>query len=202
MSIVEIKSFTGSHITPHLDAVAELYVDVFCEWPYLLARDREHVASHLAAYARSPHSVLVLAFDGARVVGASTGIPLAGEMYALQQPFRKRGIAIEGVFFFGESALLKEYRGIGLNHRFFDERERHARRLGEYKMSAFCAVERALDDARRPLGHHSNEAFWARRGYQRQDDMFSELEWPEIDHDQQVCHRLHFWLRAFEPERS
>jgi GNAT superfamily N-acetyltransferase len=200
MAMIEVKTFTGNEVTPYLDAIADLRIDVFRDWPYLHAGNRVHERNRLAMYAQSPDSVVVLAFDAMRVIGASIGIPLADETHALQLPFRARGFAIGEVFYFGESVLLKEYRGVGLRHRFFDERERHVRRLGRFRMSAFCAVERDLDDPRRPRGHRSHDAFWTRRGYHRQDDMFSEIEWPVVGHDRPMRHRLRFWLRTSESE--
>jgi hypothetical protein len=65
-------------------------------------------------------------------------------------------------------------------------------------MTAFCAVERNPDDPRRPDGFRTNDTFWIKRGYQRQDDMFCQLEWQEIGHDMPGCHRLRFWLRALD----
>ena len=140
----------------------------------------------------------MLAFDGARVVGASTGIPLTDETAAFQQPFLDRGVALPDVFYFGESVLLADYRGRGLGHRFFDEREAYACRLGRFALTAFCAVERDEDDARRPAGFRGNDAFWTKRGYRRQDDMFCRLEWQEIGREEPSCHRLRFWLRELE----
>ena len=65
-------------------------------------------------------------------------------------------------------------------------------------MTAFCAVERNAEDPRRPEGFRGNDAFWNKRGYERQDDMFCQLEWQEIGHDMPSCHRLRFWLRALD----
>lgn len=102
------------------------------------------------------------------------------------------------MFYFGESVLLPDYRGQGLGHRFFDERERYARRLGRFRMTAFCAVERDEDDPRRPPGHRPNDTFWSRRGYRRQDDMFCRIDWPEIGAATARPHRLCIWLRPLE----
>jgi GNAT superfamily N-acetyltransferase len=196
--MITVKTFTGADVTPHLDAVAELRIAVFHDWPYLYAGDREYEKNYLATYAQSPESLFVLAFDGGRVIGASTGIPLTDETAAFQQPFLDRGIDLADVFYFGESVLLKEYRGHGLGHRFFDEREGYARRLGRFNLTAFCAVERALDDPRKPESFRPNDVFWNKRGYARQDDMFCQLEWQEIGHDMGSCHRLRFWLRPLD----
>jgi GNAT superfamily N-acetyltransferase len=196
--MIDIKTFIGAAVTPHLDDVAALRIAVFRDWPYLYAGDRDYERKYLATYAESPRSLFVLAFDGDRVIGASTGIPLVDETAAFQQPFLDRRIALDDVFYFGESVLLPPYRDRGLGHRFFDEREGFAWRIGGFGMTAFCAVERDANDTRQPVGHRSNDAFWTKRGYRRQDDLFCRLEWQEIGHDAPTCHRLRFWLRPLE----
>lgn len=196
--MIDVKTFSGAQIAPYLDAVAALRIAVFRDWPYLYAGDRDYEKRYLATYAKSPESLFVLAFDGERVIGASTGIPLTDETAAFQKAFVDRGIALGDVFYFGESVLLRDYRGHGLGHRFFDEREGYARRLGRFALTAFCAVERGVGDPRRPAGHRDNDAFWIKRGYVRQEDMFCELEWQEIGASQPNLHRLRFWLRPLE----
>lgn len=192
---VRVATCVGPAVAPYLDDLARLRIAVFRDWPYLYEGDFGYEQHYLAAYADSPRSVFVLALDGEQVVGASSGIPLADDGEAFQQPFRERGMAVDEVFYFGESVLLPAYRGQGLGHRFFDEREAHARRLGGFAWTAFCAVERDADDARRPADHRPNDAFWRKRGYRRQDDMFCTLSWAECGDESACAHRLRFWLR-------
>ncbi|HRQ65042.1 MAG TPA: GNAT family N-acetyltransferase [Xanthomonadaceae bacterium] len=179
-ALPDIKVLTGAAIHPCLPQVAALRISVFRDFPYLYDGDPGYEANYLAVYARSPDSIFVLALDGERVVGASTGIPLADDSTAFQQPFIERGLPVEAVFYCGESVLLPDYRGLGLGHRFFDEREAHARALGRFRWIAFAAVDRAPDDPRRPPGHRDNDAFWRKRGYLRQPDMTMRLSWKEI----------------------
>ncbi|WP_049621394.1 GNAT family N-acetyltransferase [Frateuria defendens] len=188
----------GAEVAPYLPDVARLRIAVFRDWPYLYEGEDAYEQRYLEAYARSSRSVFVLALDGEAVVGASTGIPLSDDDAAFRQPFLARGIDPAGVFYCGESVLLPAYRGQGLGHRFFDEREAHARGLGGYAMTAFCAVERADDDPRRPPGYRPNDAFWTKRGYRRQDDLFCQLDWKEAGADAASRHRLRFWLRPLE----
>lgn len=193
--MIEIRTFVGAQIAPYLDAVAALRIAVFRDWPYLYNGDRAYEAQYLSTYSRSAESLFVLAFDGERVIGASTGIPLADESENFRKPFRAKGIAEQQVFYFGESVLLAEYRGRGLGHRFFDEREGFARGLGRFGMTAFCAVERDPRDPRRPPGHVPNDAFWRKRGYTRQEDMFCAIDWQEVGATAASSHDLRFWLR-------
>jgi GNAT superfamily N-acetyltransferase len=193
---VRVEVLAGPQIGPHLDDVARLRIEVFRAFPYLYDGDQAYERRYLATYARSPDSVFVLAFDGTRVVGASTGIPLAHDGEAFRRPFLERGFDVAGVFYFGESVLLHGYRGLGLGHRFFDEREAHARRLGRFTHTAFAAVDRAPDDPRRPPGHRDNDGFWRKRGYMRQPGMTMRLAWKELGEDGESEKPLTFWLRA------
>lgn len=195
MSEIRVQRLVGDAIAPWLDAVARLRIAVFRDWPYLYAGDFGYEQDYLRAYARSPDSVFVLALDGDQVVGASTGLPLADDAAEFQQPFLDAGRDVGGVFYFGESVLLPAYRGRGIGHRFFDEREAHARALARFTTTGFCAVDRADDDPRRPSGHRGNEAFWTGRGYVRQPGMTVRLAWQEIGEDRATEKPLTFWLR-------
>lgn len=195
----QLEVVTGSDIAPWLDAVAQLRMTVFRAWPYLYAGDMAYERAYLSTYARSARSVFVLAFDGGNVVGASTGVPLADEDAAFRAPFEAHGLDPARVFYCGESVLLPAYRGQGIGHAFFDRREAHARALGGFDCTAFCAVDRSDDDPRRPPGHRGNDAFWRRRGYARRDGMAMQLSWNEPGRGE-VAHTLTFWLRALDAQ--
>ncbi len=199
MAEIRVERVAGRDLAPWLDEVARLRVAVFRDWPYLYAGDFDYERGYLQAYARSAGSVVVLALDGERVVGASTGLPLADDTIEFQRPFLDAGRPVDDVFYFGESVLLPDYRGRGLGHAFFDHREAHARALGGFRWTAFCAVDRAADDPRRPPGHRGNEAFWAKRGYLRQPGMTVRLAWQEIGEAAPSEKPLTFWLRSLDP---
>ena len=199
MGETRVETARGEAARRHLQDVAALRIAVFRDWPYLYAGDPDYERAYLQAYTASPRSVFVLAFDGDRVVGASTGIPLVDDAEAFQLPFRAQGAAVGEVFYFGESVLLPEYRGHGVGNAFFDQREAHAHALGRFRWTAFCAVDRDDGDLRRPPGYRPNDAFWSRRGYVRQPGMTVCLPWNEIGLGQ-VDHALTFWLRDWKGE--
>lgn len=192
-----VQRYTGKAVRPHLDAVARLRMAVFHDWPYLYEGDMAYERDYLSTYAESPGSVFVLAFDGEDVVGASTGIPLADDDAAFRLPFEQRGMDPKRVFYCGESVLLAAYRGQGIGHAFFDHREAHARAIGGFDWTAFCAVDRTEHDPRRPREHRGNDAFWSKRGYTRQPGMTMHLDWNEIGVGT-ISHALTFWLRPLD----
>lgn len=192
-----IEVVRGAQVAPWLDALAHLRITVFRDWPYLYQGDAAYERDYLAAYARSPDSVFVLALDAGQVVGASTGLPLLDDTEAFSAPLKARGVDAARVFYFGESVLLPPWRGRGIGHAFFDAREAHARALGRFAHTAFCAVDRLPDDARKPAGYRPNDAFWGKRGYVRQPGVAVTLPWTEVDRGEQM-HALTFWMRPLE----
>lgn len=195
MNGLRVETVRGAAIGERLADIARLRIAVFRDWPYLYDGDAGYEARYLATYTRSPDSLFVLAFDGERIVGASTGLPLMDEEPAFRAPFEAQDIDAAHVFYCGESVLLPGYRGRGLGHAFFDAREAHARTLGGFTHTAFAAVDRDAADPRRPAGHRDNDAFWQRRGYVRQPPMTMRLAWKEIGEAQDSEKPLTFWLR-------
>ncbi|MCY1407186.1 hypothetical protein D9M71_224760 [compost metagenome] len=192
---MQIRLLHGGAIAPHIDDLAHLRLTVFREFPYLYDGTLEYEARYLATYAESKESLFVLALDGERVVGASTGLPMADETEEFQRPFREQGWAPERIFYFGESVLLPEYRGSGLGVRFFAEREDYARRLARFDHCAFCAVERPADHPRRPPGYQPLDEFWERRGYRHHPELRTEYHWRDLDEDTESAKPMSFWLK-------
>ena len=196
---LRLETATGAAIAPWLPGLADLRISVFREWPYLYAGHATYEEAYLRVYLESPDSVVAVAWDGDRLVGATSGMPLADEAEAFRAPVAAAGLEVDRVFYLAESVVLPAYRGRGLGAAFFDAREAHARRLGRFEWTAFCAVERDPSDPRRPPGHRGNEGLWARRGYQRRDDLRCRLGWPEAEGGPDVDHALVFRLRPLEP---
>ncbi len=101
-----LESFQGPDLAPHLDALGRLRIAVFREYPYLYDGTLEYERAYLQSYLDSPRSLVVLAFDGDEVIGATTCVPLADEGPEFQAPFLASGIPVEQVCYFGESILL------------------------------------------------------------------------------------------------
>jgi GNAT superfamily N-acetyltransferase len=196
MSALGFRTVTGADLPPFIPALARLRIAVFRDWPYLYDGDCAYEESYLRIYAESPGAAVVLAFDGDAVVGASTCLPLADETGNVQAPFHAAGIAIDRVFYFGESILLKPYRGAGAGAHFFAEREAHARRVSACDIAAFCAVARPADHPARPADAVPLDAFWRRRGFTPYPSLTCEMRWKEVGGAAETPHRLSFWLKS------
>ena len=192
---ITIESLNAEAILPHLDALSRLRIAVFREWPYLYDGDDASEREYLVEFAAAADALLVEARDGDTIVGASTAMPLAQAHPEFQRPFLERGDDIGRIFYFGESVLLPPYRGRGIGHRFFDEREAHAARLGGYATLTFCAVIRPDDHPLRPADARSHDAFWTKRGYVKQPDLVCTFPWKDVGMEEETEKPLVFWTR-------
>lgn len=191
-----LRTVTGADLLPHVPALARLRITVFRDWPYLYEGDQAYEEQYLATYAASPRAAVVLALDGAEVVGASTCLPLADETANVRQPFLDAGIAPERVFYFGESVLLGRYRGTGAGVGFFAAREAHARAVSACDYAAFCAVQRPAAHPLKPAGAVPLDAFWRKRGFTPTPQLTCVMSWKETGQAEETPHRLTFWMKS------
>ncbi len=192
---INVKRFSGSDAQPYLEALARLRIEVFREFPYLYDGSLDYESKYLRTYAGVPDSVIVVAFDGSRVIGASTGLPMAAETDDVKRPFIDHGYDIERVFYFGESVLENKYRGKGIGVRFFEEREAHVASLGRFDWTTFCAVQRPDDHPRRPADYQPLDQFWNKRGYRKHPELTTSFSWRDLDESSSSPKPMVFWIK-------
>ena len=192
------RRLCGAEIAAHLHEVARLRIEVFREYPYLYDGDLDYEQNYLRPYLEASDSVVVLALHGARIVGASTALPMTCETAEFRQPFVDAGYDPAGVFYCGESVLLPRYRGQGAGVAFFEHREAHARALGGFRYMCFSAVQRQDDHPRRPADYVPLDGFWQRRGYRRQPQLATEYSWKDLDQAAPSPKPMVFWMKSLE----
>lgn len=175
-------------------ALATLRMTVFRRWPYLYDGSLDYEAGYLAEFLSDQSSVLVVARIGGIPVGMATASPMASQSDVVKAPFLMAGMDVEGLFYFGESVLLPQFQGLGLGHRFFDEREAAARQAGA-SAAVFCAVVREEDHPARRSDARDLTAFWQRRGYQVTPHLTTVMRWKEVGQSQESDHPMRFWMK-------
>jgi GNAT superfamily N-acetyltransferase len=195
--MLRLQNFHGAELAPHLDALGELRIAVFHEYPYLYAGTLEHEREYLSTYIHSSGSLVVLVFDDDRVVGATTCLPMADEGPEFQAAFVQAGYDLSTICYFGESILLPAYRGQGMGKEFFVRREEHVRKLG-MKLSTFCAVDRPADHVLRPQGYRPLDDFWRSQGYVKRPELQATFVWKEIGEETESPKTLTFWTKEHE----
>jgi GNAT superfamily N-acetyltransferase len=195
--MVTLSTVTGPAILPFIADAARLRISVFREYPYLYDGSLDYEEVYLRTYSASPGSVFVVARDEERIVGVSTGMPLAQETEEVRRPFLDAGIPVEEVFYFGESVLKPAYRGQGTGVRFMETREAHARNLPGIKYAAFCAVERPVDHPQRPADFIPLDEFWKHRGFAK-TLLRTEFTWKETGEAAESPKVMAFWMKKLE----
>ena len=189
-------AYRGVEIATVVEALGALRIAVFHDYPYLYEGSLDYEKDYLQIYVQSERAFLFSVFDNGKMVGATTCIPLADEAAEVRKPFEDAGFDISTIFYFGESILLPEYRGLGLGHRFFDEREAHAGSFGNFKLSCFCSVERGDNHPAKPANYRPNDAFWLKRGYVKEPSLQSIMEWPDIGETSSSAKKMIFWTKT------
>lgn len=194
-SDIRIQRLSGSALINYIPELARLRIEVFRDFPYLYDGDYEYEKNYLQTYINCPESVIVLAFAGDSIIGASTAIPLKYETLEVKQPFIDHGYNPDEVFYCGESVLDKRYRGLGIGVKFFEQREAHAADLGGFKHLCFCCVERPANHPRRPADYVPLDAFWNKRQYFKHPELRTHYSWKDLDDAQETAKPMTFWLK-------
>lgn len=180
-----------------LPALAALRIGIFRRWPYLYDGTQAYEADYLREFMAETGSVLVVAQDGDRIVGAATASPMVGQKADFRAPFEQRGHDVTRLFYFGESVLLPDYQGQGIGHGFFDHREAAARAAGA-SHATFCAVIRPDDHPLRPARPRDLHPFWRARGYAPVDGLIGSFDWRDIGDTADSAHPMQFWMRELD----
>ncbi len=191
-----IAPLTGPALKVALPDIARLRIEVFREWPYLYDGTYDYERDYFANFAASVGAVIVVARDGDRIVGAATGTPMGGHADEFATPFLAAGHDTTSLFYLGESVLLKAYRGRGVGHAFFDQREAHALALGGFTHTTFCSVVRPDNHPMRPIGYRPLDGFWSKRGYRPVPDLVGSFEWLDIGGSAPTAKPMCYWMKA------
>jgi GNAT superfamily N-acetyltransferase len=197
MKKVNLKTLHGKEMSPYIDDLANLRMQVFRDYPYLYEGTREYEEKYLQVYLDCPDSTMVIVLDGDKIVGASTAIPMKDESDIIKAPFLEGGYDTNQICYFGESVLLKAYRGQNIGKHFFQEREAAARQLN-LSIAAFCGVVRAPNDPRRPSDWFPLDNFWKKMGFVCHPELKLFYEWKEIGETAETPKPMVFWLKQLK----
>lgn len=196
--MIVFHELRGAALEPWLDALGQLRIAVFREYPYLYDGTLEYERDYLRTYCNTPDSLVVLVTEHDQVVGATTCLPMRDEGPEFQEAFLKAGYDVNEICYFGESILLPAQRGRGIGKEFFKRREAHVRRLG-LKHATFCAVDRDPQHPLRPEGYRPLDEFWKSQGYVKHPELQATFVWKETGEDAESPKTLTFWLKSWTP---
>ena len=194
----EFKVVRGHELTPFLDQLAQLRINVFREFPYLYDGNIDYETEYLSVYQNTNESMVILVYLNSKLIGASTCIPLSCESDEFKDNFLKNDFNLDKIMYFGESILLKEYRGNKIGHRFFEMRESFAQKqIKDLEVTTFCAVDRPVNHPLRPAGYQGLATFWMRMGYEK-TEMKVYYPWKDIDQKEENNKAMSIWIKKWK----
>ncbi|MBS8260444.1 N-acetyltransferase [Roseibium polysiphoniae] len=192
---IEIRILKGDELEAALPDLAKLRIKIFRDWPYLYDGTMEYEQAYLSRYAQTEGAVIVGAYDGDTLVGAATGEPLEQEVIQFRGPFEDKGLDPREIFYLAEALLDPAYRGQGIGHLFYDEREAHAKALG-FSTAAFCAVIRPDNHPLKPDNYSPLDDFWRKRGYDKLAGGIVHFPWQDVGEDGESEKPMQVWIRS------
>jgi len=201
MTVLTGTLLTGDVIASALDDLATLRLSIFEEYPYLYQGERAHELAYLRSYVEKPESCVIVARDGAQVVGAATGMPLIQEDAQLRDAVAETGMALEQIYYVGELLFLPAWRNRGLGLKLLAQMEGHIRALGRYRTLACATVERPDDHPSRPQTYTPITRFLARTGFVRLSGSVAHFAWRETDGVRRD-HAMQFWFKPLNAADS
>lgn len=191
----KIVSYHGDEIKKFIPEIARLRIEIFREYPFLYEGNLDYEKKYLKKFETATEAIIVLAFDNDQIIGASTGLPFSYEDATLKRTFVNAGRKPDDYFYFGESILRRQYRGLGIGNHFFDEREKHARHLKRFSHICFCTAKRPENDPMRPKEYRKLNSFWEKRGYKEHPELHAQISWKEIGEAQESPKEMIFWIK-------
>ncbi len=191
----EVKAFAGKEAESHIEAIADLRMRVFRDFPYLYKGSIEYEKQYLSRYFNAPNAKIFVLFYGNRIVGLTTCIPLSEEAENIRKPFEEKGLDVSRYFYFGESLLERIYRGKGFGKLFFQYREEEALKYPHIDYTTFCTVSRSEDHPMKPDTYRPLQGFWKKMGYSRQPELSAVMYWTDVDQEEETEKNLEFWIK-------
>lgn len=192
--MIEVRLLSSTETHARISEIAELRIRIFKDFPYIYDGSLDYEVKYLGRYLEASSARFIGAFCGSQLVGVATCLSLAEESFFMRETFMENGYEPNHIFYFGESVLLPQFRGQGVGHRFFDLREQVARDYGAQK-AAFCAVQREHQHPLKPEGYRPLDAFWNARGYERQENLKTHMEWKDIGEKSETSKPMVFWMK-------
>lgn len=193
---IKIRKLTGAGIKTYIPSIVQVRTEVLKDYPYLRTGHVEEDVRYFKRLSQSKDAVAVLIFDGPKIVGVATGMPLEEQMPHLQKPFIEKDLDPKDYYYFGICTLLKQYRGRGIAHHFFDLREDYAKQLKRFKKICFSNIVRPRNHPKKPKDYVSPlDEFWKKRGYLERKDLVGYLTWCEIGEKEVSPKPMVFWVK-------
>ena len=188
------KAYRGTDVAKIIEPLGNLRIDVFREYPYLYDGNITEEQKYLSRYVNIKDSLVLMAFEGNQIIGATTATPLIEELEDFRMPYENAGIDTAKTFYFGEAMLRPAYRGMGIYKTFMHERMQAAIQYGA-TMCTFLAVKRSDDHPLKPNNYQDLKPIWYHYGFVEHPEIQPQYLWKDFDQPEETRKPFTAWLK-------
>lgn len=196
---VRIEVFRGSKTAPYSQALANMRLETFYEFPYLYVGKLEDELCYTQLYTSTPQGILVIAFEGETIAGLYSGLPVntpGSMMQVWCDKLREEGVVLENCFYAGELIVKSDFRKKGLGSQLMMRLLREADDMGFTEIMGITSI-RPLDHPLRPQKYFDTDSIWGKYGLVKSSIVLTGT-WPTRQSDGTVKveeNQLACWLR-------
>lgn len=195
---IALRLFKEKEALQFINDVASLRITLFREYPYLYDGSLEYEQKYLNKFVNTPDSIICIAFEDDKVIGALTGLPLSYEDPSIRKPWSVSNIHLNNIFYFSEALLLPEYRGKGLGKKLINLAEMWVINSQKYVSITLATVIRENDHPMKPSNYESLDSLWQARGFQPTKNMICHIPWKEINENIETEKPMQFWHKSID----
>lgn len=174
--MLTFSTYVGQETLALAPDLASLHSQCLSGWPYFAAKGVNYEAGVLRALAAGgEESLVVVARDGDKIAGATSGSRLSPQLTAIREALSSNSIDPDAVHWITQMTLLPEYRGQGASNTLSYTREDYLRNLGTYSHIVFSSLVRPSDHPLRPADYVPHDGMWVKRGYRHLEGSDVEL---------------------------
>jgi len=192
-----MKVLSGPDAREYFEDIAQIRISLFSEYPYLYEGTIEHEKEYLETYFKSSCALILLVFDGQKIVGFSNSIALSEESEEMKTPFIEHKLNLSEYLYIGEVMIYKPYRNKKILRKFLEFHENTALTQG-YSHMIFMTVERPDNHPARPDNHRLLDPVWKHFGYQQIPGLQIHFMWPQVDTNQDTENTLAIWQKNIQ----
>jgi GNAT superfamily N-acetyltransferase len=188
--MITYQLLQGEKIQDFIEEIARLRIEIFREFPYLYDGNYEYETKYLKKFADIDESIVVLALDENKVIGAFTSLPMRFEQEGVKQEIPSDWI--KNAFYLSEIVLEKTYRKQGIGRTMFQLMLDRINTLQKYNRILFASIEREENHPFKPKDYTSNDEIWIKQGFQK-TPYRSTISWKEINEVTESSKELSIW---------
>lgn len=188
--MISYKIIQGKEIQQNIDDIARLRITVFREFPYLYDGNEEYEKEYLKKFSEINESLVILALDAEKIIGAFTSLPMQFEQEGVKKEIPSEWI--DKAFYLSEIILEKSYRKKGIGKTMFQRMMDQIEKLDTYNRILFASIEREENHPLQPQDYHSNDKIWYNQGFKK-TAFHSIISWKEIHEESESFKKLAIW---------